>query len=64
LLSTELRIFAISEKEGLVEGLYHPSLPIAGIQWHPERKSPDKELNEHLIRSFMERKMLWRRLSN
>ncbi|MBQ1675664.1 MAG: type 1 glutamine amidotransferase [Oscillospiraceae bacterium] len=25
--------------DGIAEALYHPSLPILGVQWHPERQS-------------------------
>lgn len=58
-LSSKLKEFAVSEKERLVEGLYHPSLPIAGVQWHPERKSPDEGINKKLIKAFVERKLFW-----
>tara|TARA_B100001121_G_scaffold259884_1_gene239129 strand:- start:778 stop:1407 length:630 start_codon:yes stop_codon:yes gene_type:complete len=36
-LSKSLIPFAIS-KDGYVEGAYHKSLPIIGVQWHPERQ--------------------------
>lgn len=58
-LSPELRAFAISEADGVIEGIYHPKLPIAGIQWHPERKSPDDEPNSRLVRAFLEQKLFW-----
>ena len=35
-LSPKLKMFA-KTNEGIIEGLYHPSLPILGIMWHPER---------------------------
>lgn len=38
-LSPDLRAFAFSE-EGLVEGIYHPNMPIIATQWHPEREDP------------------------
>jgi len=56
-LSTELKTWATCGK--LVEALYHPSLPIAGIQWHPERNSPDKELNKRIIAAFINRRWFW-----
>jgi len=60
-LSPKLKPFAVSEKERLVEGLYHPSLPIAGVQWHPERKSPDKDINEKLLKAFVKRELFWKK---
>ena len=47
-LSDELRTFAVSE-DNLIEGLYHPNLPIAAVQWYPERKSPNKSINDKFI---------------
>lgn len=59
-LSPQLLIFALSQKDGFIEGLYHPTLPIAGIQWHPERRSPDKNINEKLIKAFANRELFWK----
>lgn len=47
-LSPELRAFALSPK-GVVEGFYHPSRLIIGIQWHPERKNPSADFDKKLI---------------
>ncbi|MCD7806144.1 MAG: gamma-glutamyl-gamma-aminobutyrate hydrolase family protein [Lachnospiraceae bacterium] len=35
-----LKICAVSD-DGVIEGLYHGSLPILGLQWHPERMACD-----------------------
>ena len=58
-LSKELRAFAESE-DGLIEGVYHPKLPIAGIMWHPERKSPDEIVNRRIINAFLKRELFWK----
>ncbi len=51
-LAEPLKIFA---KNGeIIEGIYHPTLPIIGIQWHPERTSPDEELNKKIIKFIVE----------
>ena len=44
--------------DGIVEAFYHASLPILGVQWHPERMSfalrrPDAADAEPLIRAFV-----------
>lgn len=59
-LSSRLKVFA-QTSDGIIEGIYHPSLPIAGIQWHPERKSPDEESNKKIIQAFIEKKMFWKK---
>jgi len=56
-LSPELKAFALCGK--IVEGLYYPGKPIAGIQWHPERKSVDTETNKSIILAFKQRKLFW-----
>jgi len=57
-LSKELNSFAESE-DGIIEGISHPKYPIAGIQWHPERKSPDNKINTLLFESFLKHKLFW-----
>lgn len=51
-LADVLRVIALSEA-GVVEGCYHPGLPVLGIQWHPERPSPDPELAAALFRHWL-----------
>ncbi|VVC03225.1 GMP synthase [glutamine-hydrolyzing] subunit A [Candidatus Burarchaeum australiense] len=58
-LARGLKAFAVTA-DGLVEGAYHPGLPIAGIMWHPERESPDAEFNDKLMRAFVDRKWFWK----
>lgn len=60
-LSPELEFFAVTEDDGIVEGLYHPRFPAAGIQWHPERKSPDVKANARILKAFLQRKLFWER---
>ena len=50
-LSSELVPFACTENN-VVEGFFHPSLPIIGIQWHPERPSPSAQFDALLIKHF------------
>ena len=57
--SRELKVFA-EAKMGIIEGLYHPTLPIAGMQWHPERKSIDININEKIIKAFVKRELFWK----
>ncbi len=59
-LSPSLREFAAAE-HGIIEGLYHPSLPIAGIQWHPERKSPNEEINKKLLEALVRKELFWKK---
>jgi len=59
-LSPYLNAFAVAE-HGIVEGLYHPSLPIMGIQWHPERKSPDDKINRILMEALVKKEFFWKK---
>ncbi|MBI2498712.1 gamma-glutamyl-gamma-aminobutyrate hydrolase family protein [Candidatus Woesearchaeota archaeon] len=59
-LSKKLKVFAIAE-DGVIEGIYHPDYPIAGILWHPERDNSDKELDEKLIKVFVEGTLFWKK---
>ena len=58
-LGSGLKSFA-QTSDGVIEGLYHPSLPIAGIEWHPERKSPDEGANEKIVKAFVNRGLFWK----
>lgn len=58
-LSPQLKTFAVAEHD-IIEGLYHPSLPIAGVQWHPERKSPEEEINKRLVEAFKRKELFWK----
>lgn len=58
-LSSELKEFAITD-DGIIEGIYHPKYPIAGVLWHPERPGSNKEADKKLIEAFIERKFFWK----
>lgn len=58
-LSSELKEFAITDG-GIIEGIYHPKYPIAGVLWHPERPGSDKEADKKLIEAFIKRKFFWK----
>lgn len=53
-VAKSLRIFA-QTTDGVVEGFYHPTKPIVGIQWHPERKSPSQHFDRKLILNLFRR---------
>ncbi len=57
-VSPSLKIFATAEYN-IIEGLYHPTLPIAGVQWHPERKNPEEEINNKLVEAFVKKELFW-----
>ena len=54
-----LKAIAISSKDKIIEAVYHPKLPIVGIQWHPERKGSSPEDDKKLIDAFVNRKLYW-----
>ena len=51
-LASDLTAFAVASG-GLVEGLYHPELPVLAIQWHPERPNPASQLDLALLQSWL-----------
>lgn len=57
-LSSSLKTFAIA-KDSVVEGFFHPELPILGIQWHPERQNNCELENKILIESMMTERKVW-----
>ena len=59
-ISNELKSFAISRHDHINEGLYHPSLPILGIQWHPEREQPSHKKSRVLVEKFLKNGAFWK----
>lgn len=47
-VAPSLEPFAMSD-DGVVEGLYHPELPVLSIQWHPERPLEQRAPTDILI---------------
>ncbi|MBF0215761.1 MAG: gamma-glutamyl-gamma-aminobutyrate hydrolase family protein [Candidatus Omnitrophica bacterium] len=60
-VSPELKVLAVSITSG-VEALCHTKYPILGVQWHPERKSPDSYVNDALVTAFRNRTGFWRKI--
>lgn len=58
-VSSQLKIMGVCEKDDLVEALFHPSLPIAAVQWHPERNSPSPEDSATLAKAFISKRLYW-----
>lgn len=58
-LSPKLRAFAVAPETDIVEGLYHPELPVAGVQYHPERRDADHPADTRLLQAFRERRWCW-----
>ena len=56
-LSSKLRAFALAP-DRIVEGLYHPDLPIAGVQWHPERPRSASRLDRELFEDWLSNMVL------
>ena len=59
-ISNNFEIFAKSS-DGIIEGIYHKKVPIAGIIWHPERASPDTNVNKVIIESFVKGELFWKK---
>lgn len=51
-LASGLQPIAVSET-GIVEGFYHITLPVLGIQWHLERRGPDSHVGDELFRQWL-----------
>jgi N5-(cytidine 5'-diphosphoramidyl)-L-glutamine hydrolase len=59
-ISRDLKVIAVSKKDGVVEAISHSKYPVAGFQWHPERQGPDENANNSILEAFRERTMFWR----
>ena len=62
-VASVLKVFAFSKQDQMVEGLFHAGMPIAGIQWHPERKGNSTDENEKLVDAFLTRRGYWKEKS-
>ncbi len=54
-----LRAFAHSA-DGLIEGLFHRTLPIVAIQWHPERPNPAAGFDATILEKLLSGGAFWR----
>jgi putative glutamine amidotransferase len=52
-LAGDLEAFAIDKEYDVVEGYLYKGRRLMGVQWHPERRSPDSGFNETLIKGFL-----------
>jgi len=55
-----LKLISFAKSNDMIEGIFHQDLPIAGIQWHPERKNNDSESNQKIINTFINNQLFWR----
>lgn len=58
-LAPELDSFALSEIDGVIEGVAHQRCPVLGVQWHPERPTPSRETDLRLLRHFLKEGAFW-----
>ena len=52
-LAMDLEVVAVDISSGNIEAFVHKRRPVLGIQWHPDRASPDIEFNKELISMFI-----------
>ena len=55
MLAAGLDVFAVSERDGVIEGVLHRTRPVLGVQWHPERPTPSAPYDRLLVRGLLER---------
>jgi putative glutamine amidotransferase len=59
-VAQDLRYFAVERESGVIEGIYHPDYPIAGVEYHPERDNHRNKYNTLLIKAFIDRVLFWK----
>lgn len=52
-LASELRAFAFSAADQLVEGVIHPKHRMMAVQWHPERPGSEPKFDDRLFHGFL-----------
>ncbi len=58
-LAPALRAFAWADEGDVVEGVHHPDLPVAGVQYHPERRESEHAVDRRLMLAFLGRRLFW-----
>lgn len=58
-LAPDLRAFAWSVDDGLIEGIVHLRLPILAVQWHPERDGFSNDLDGLLFGRLTNERAFW-----
>ncbi len=59
-VAPSLRTVAEGTADGIVEAIIHETLPVLGIQWHPERPNPGAKLDQAIIERFLNEGAFWR----
>lgn len=59
-LSKDLVKLAHCKDDNIIESLGHKSLPVFGIQWHPERINPNPEIDSVLFSLLLEKGNFWK----
>jgi len=50
----DLDALALSAPDGVIEALWHRTLPVLGVQWHPERPGPSERTDRGLLRAALD----------
>ena len=58
-IAATLTAFAVATGDGLIEGLYHATLPVLAVQWHPERPHPAHDFDGKILRRFLRQGKFW-----
>ena len=59
LVGADLDVFAISEVDGVVEGVAHRQHPVLGVQWHPELPEACTDVDRVLIQRLFSEGAFW-----
>jgi putative glutamine amidotransferase len=59
-LAPELETLLVDPDSDVIEGLFHPNLRIAAVQFHPERYDEPRAVDLALVSAFRDGRWLWR----